>query len=220
MMTPLIDVIFLLMIFFIMTLNFLVPEGVLENRLPDQAKTKAYEREKDWELVRIHVARGKAGPQIYLQERRIAGLSDLLLNLHRLPRDVIIVIEPEEKVAYKHVMDSALICHFYPFEYQHMASALSAAGGWDVDRQEVDSIGQRIANLARLYLLREGFTHADDTISARAFFPTKEGPIAGKTLNPDELAQAMQVYFEKMGWDGDGVPSPECLAELKLSKYI
>jgi aldehyde:ferredoxin oxidoreductase len=124
------------------------------------------------------------------------------------------------EVAYKHVMDSALICHFYPFEYKHMASALSAAGGWDITKKEVDAIGQRIANLARLYLLREGFTHAHDTISARAFFPTKEGPIAGKTLDPDELAQAMQIYFEKMGWDADGVPSMERLAVLNLSQYI
>jgi biopolymer transport protein ExbD len=110
MMTPLIDVIFLLMIFFIMTLNFLVPEGVLENRLPDQARAMPQEREKDWELVKIHVARGKAGPQIYLQERKVAGLKDLLLNLHRLPRDVIIVIEPEQKVAYKHVISVFNTC--------------------------------------------------------------------------------------------------------------
>ena len=104
MMTPLIDVIFLLMIFFIMTLNFLVPEGVLENRLPDQARADTSEREKDWEVARIHVARGKEGPQIYLQERQVAGLGDLLLNLQRLPRDVIVVIEPEPKVAYKYVI--------------------------------------------------------------------------------------------------------------------
>lgn len=104
MMTPLIDVIFLLMIFFIMTLNFLVPEGVLENRLPDQARAATSERQKDWEVVRIHVARGKGRPQIYLQEREVADMSDLLLNLQRLPRDVIVVIEPEPKVAYKHVI--------------------------------------------------------------------------------------------------------------------
>jgi biopolymer transport protein ExbD len=110
MMTPLIDVIFLLMIFFIMTLNFLVPEGILENRLPDQARTAKYEREKDWEVVKIHVARGREGPQIYLQERRVAGLGDLLLNLHRLPRDVIVVIEPEAKVAYKHVISVFNTC--------------------------------------------------------------------------------------------------------------
>lgn len=110
MMTPLIDVIFLLMIFFIMTLNFLVPEGVLENRLPDQARTPEYEREKDWEVVRIHVARGREGPQIYLQERMVTGLKDLLLNLHRLPRDIVVVIEPEPKVAYKHVISVFNAC--------------------------------------------------------------------------------------------------------------
>ena len=104
MMTPLIDVIFLLMIFFIMTLNFLVPEGVLENRLPDQAKAAASQEEKDWEVVRIHVARGREGPQIYMQERLVSGLPDLLSNLRRLPRDIIVVIEPEPKVAYKHVI--------------------------------------------------------------------------------------------------------------------
>lgn len=123
------------------------------------------------------------------------------------------------EVAYKHVMDSAVVCQFYPFEYKHMASALSAAGGWDVDAGEVNAIGQRIANLARLYLLREGFKHADDRISARAFYPTKEGPIAGKTMDPDELAQAMETYFEKMGWDSEGVPSEVHLAELNLEKY-
>ena len=104
MMTPLIDVIFLLMIFFIMTLNFLVPEGVLENRLPDRANAATPDREKDWEVVRIHVARGREGPQIYMQERLVSGLPDLLSNLRRLPRDIIVVIEPEPKVAYKHVI--------------------------------------------------------------------------------------------------------------------
>jgi biopolymer transport protein ExbD len=110
MMTPLIDVIFLLMIFFIMTLNFLVPEGVLENRLPDTQSEVRPDREKDWEVVRIHVARGKEGPQIYLQERMVTGLPDLLRNLHRLPRDIIVVIEPEPKVAYKHVISIFNTC--------------------------------------------------------------------------------------------------------------
>jgi aldehyde:ferredoxin oxidoreductase len=123
------------------------------------------------------------------------------------------------EVAYKHVMDSALICHFYPFEYKHMASALSAAGGWDIDKYGVNEIGQRIANLARLYLIREGFTHKDDTISARAFYPTKEGPIAGKTMDAKELAQGIQIYFQKMGWDDAGVPRAETLARLEIGEY-
>lgn len=110
MMTPLIDVIFLLMIFFIMTLNFLVPEGVLENRLPERAQAAPSERQKDWEVVRIHVGGGRDGPQIALQERRVSGLSDLLRNLNRLPRDIVVVIEPEPNVAYKHVISVFNTC--------------------------------------------------------------------------------------------------------------
>jgi aldehyde:ferredoxin oxidoreductase len=116
-------------------------------------------------------------------------------------------------------MDSAVVCQFYPFEYKHMASALSAGGGWEIDKDEVNNIGQRIATLARLYLVREGFTRADDAISARAFYPTKEGPIAGRTMDADELAEAIQVYFKKMGWDDNGIPTAESLAALGLADF-
>ncbi|MCJ7701672.1 MAG: hypothetical protein MUO62_08830, partial [Anaerolineales bacterium] len=120
------------------------------------------------------------------------------------------------ETAFKNVLDSAVICHFYPYEYKHLVEALNAAGDWDVDKDEINTIGTRIITLARLYLIREGFTHADDNLSARAFYALKEGPIEGRTLNADELAQAMQVYFEKMGWDEKGVPSAESLSSLGL----
>ncbi len=123
------------------------------------------------------------------------------------------------ETAFKNVLDSAVICHFYPYEYKHLCEALSAAGGWDVTPQEINQIGARIITLARLYLLREGFTHADDALSARAFYPLQEGPIAAKTMPAAELAQAMQLYFEKMGWDENGAPSVESLAELGLAGY-
>jgi len=109
-MTPLIDVVFLLMIFFIMTLNFLEPEGILENRLPETAQRTATEQQKDWEIVRIHLSDDRVQPRIYLQEREINDLKDLLYNLNLLPRDIMIVIDPGSKVAYKHVIDIYNTC--------------------------------------------------------------------------------------------------------------
>jgi len=120
------------------------------------------------------------------------------------------------ETAFKNVLDSAVICHFYPYEYKHLVEALSAAGGWDVDTDEINQIGTRIITLARQYLIREGFTHADDTLSARAFYPTKEGPIKGKTMDAAVLTHAMQSYFEKMGWDTQGIPTHETLASLEI----
>jgi len=123
------------------------------------------------------------------------------------------------ETAFKNVLDSAVICHFYPYEYKHLSESLSAAGDWDVTPDEINEIGSRVITLARLFLVREGFTHADDSISARAFYALKEGPIAGKTLDKDELAHAMQIYFERMGWDQEGVPASEVLEQLNILDY-
>ena len=56
-MTPLIDVIFLLMIFFLMTINFQKPEGVLDNRLPQLGRRSSEDPTKDWETVRLRIRR-------------------------------------------------------------------------------------------------------------------------------------------------------------------
>jgi aldehyde:ferredoxin oxidoreductase len=110
------------------------------------------------------------------------------------------------ETAFRHVMDSAVVCQFYPYEYRHMAAALSAAGGWDITPAEIHAIGLRITHQARRFLLREGFAHADDRLSARAYYKLSSGPIAGKALTPEELEAGMQVYFKLVGWDENGVP--------------
>ena len=122
--------------------------------------------------------------------------------------------------AFRHMLDSAVICHFYPYKYKHIAEALGAAGGWvDLDIDEIDQIGKRIVTMGRLLLLREGFTHADDNISPRVLQPTKDGPIKGKTIKHNELADGIQKYYQIMGWDSEGVPSFSTLDSLDLNEY-
>ncbi len=109
-MTPLIDVVFLLMIFFIMTLNFLETEGILENRLPEQNKRTKSDQQKDWEIVRIRLVAGEDKPMIHLQERILNDFDELLRYLNLLPRKIMIVIDPDSKVAYKHVISAYDTC--------------------------------------------------------------------------------------------------------------
>jgi len=124
------------------------------------------------------------------------------------------------ETAFKNILDSAVICHFYPYEFKHLLEALSAAGGWsDLTLEEINQIGSRIATMGRLFLVREGFTHADDILSPRTNFELKDGPIAGKTLDEVDLAQGMQMYFDMMGWDSEGVPKSESLAKFGIEKY-
>lgn len=120
------------------------------------------------------------------------------------------------ETAFKNFLDSAVICHFYPYDFQHMVDAMNGAGGWDVDMHEIIAIGERIINAARLYLLREGFTADDDMLSARGFHATKDGPIAGKAMTPESLREALQRYYRRMGWSNDGVPSEEVLDRLDI----
>jgi biopolymer transport protein ExbD len=111
-MTPLIDVIFLLMIFFLMTINFQKPEGVLDNRLPQITSHESSDPPQDWEMVRLRIKMIKEGKQlkIYLQERIVYTYQDLLHYLNRLPQDILIIVEPEYDVIYKHIIGVYNIC--------------------------------------------------------------------------------------------------------------
>jgi len=105
-MTPLIDVIFLLMIFFLMTINFQKPEGVLDNRLPQLGTKTSEDPTKDWETVklRIKMTRASGELRIHLQDRVLSSYDELGRYLEQLPSDILIVIEPENNVPYKHVI--------------------------------------------------------------------------------------------------------------------
>ena len=117
--------------------------------------------------------------------------------------------------------DSAVVCHFYPYEYHHLAESLSAAGGWeDFSIEEVNQIGWRIINMSRLFVLSEGSTHNEDRLSARAYYALKDGPIAEKTMDSEELAKGMQAYFRLMGWDEEGVPCEATLEKYGLEEFV
>ena len=120
------------------------------------------------------------------------------------------------ETAFMNFMDCAVICHFYPYEYQHLIDALTAATGWDVTREEIIAAGTRVVTMGRLFLLREGFTAQDDTLPARMFKPHAAGPIAGKAMTREMFREALQTYYRLMGWGEDGVPGGAALARLGL----
>ncbi len=124
------------------------------------------------------------------------------------------------EAAFKHVLDSAVICHFYPYEYSHLTEAIRAAGGWqDFEKEEINSIGQRIITMARLFVLREGSSNQDDRLSARVYHSLEEGPIAGKIMPKEALNDALFTYYDLMGWDDQGIPKPQTLNKFDIIEY-
>ena len=112
-MTSLIDCFFLLLVFFLLTIRFQASEGVLANRLPQTDAPGIVEAQPDREIVKLRIKLSITGgkqPKLYLQERPILSYDDLARYLGKLPKDTLLVIEPEPKVPYKYVIGTYNTC--------------------------------------------------------------------------------------------------------------
>ena len=91
----------------------------------------------------------------------------------------------------------------------------AAATGVDYTLDDFVTIGERTWNIERLFNLKAGLTKADDNLPKRLLMEAhKSGPSAGVTVNLDAM---LPVYYSERGWDEEGVPTPEKLAELGLA---
>ncbi|MCC6174603.1 MAG: aldehyde ferredoxin oxidoreductase family protein [Chloroflexi bacterium] len=121
---------------------------------------------------------------------------------------------------WRHFCDSVGLCHFLPYSPSQMMSVVNGMTGWDTDIQELLTIGQRAATLARIFNLREGLDSSTDVLPKRMFGPFRNDASAtGKPLDPEELQRARLWYYHRSGWDESGVPTPETLRALGLEEY-
>lgn len=102
----------------------------------------------------------------------------------------------------------------------HFAKLYSACTGWDTTSAEMMHTGERIFNLMKAYIVREGFTRKDDDWPARFYEePLPEGPAKGAILSKDKINKILNEYYEVMGWDKDsGLPTKKKLLELGLEE--
>ncbi len=101
------------------------------------------------------------------------------------------------------------------FYYEDVALALKVHNGLEFTRADLQTIGERIVNLNRLFNAKRGVTRADDNLPDRL---TKEGaplgPAKGEVV---ELDQMLDEYYLKRGWDNEtGIPYASTLQRLGL----
>jgi aldehyde:ferredoxin oxidoreductase len=103
-------------------------------------------------------------------------------------------------------------------DWQETAELLQATTGWNLAGEDVRQIGERIVNLERLFIAREGITRKDDTLPSRFLhepLPEGSGPSTGSVV---ELEPMLDEYYRARGWDVEtGLPSQEKLDELGLT---
>jgi aldehyde:ferredoxin oxidoreductase len=106
-----------------------------------------------------------------------------------------------------------LICNFDLVGEADLTAALT---GWQVNVSQLFAIGEKIANLERLFNLKQGASDADDRLPDMFF--DEEYNSGKKPSKPQEWMEPMiKEFYSVMGWDEWGVPTPEKLAELSIS---
>ncbi len=112
---------------------------------------------------------------------------------------------------------SLILCDFWAISPENMSKVLSCVMGREVTPTELDTAGERIWNLFRMFNVREGFRAVEDTLPARFFNEIlKSGNPAGKCLPRDQFLTLLGEYYRLRGWDEDGVPRPEKLDTLRI----
>lgn len=123
------------------------------------------------------------------------------------------------------VLDSAEWCKFTSMavfstlncEVDLYAKLLTTATGFYIDENVLKKIGERIYNLERMFLIREGLTKENDTLPPRFLDePMPEGPGKGHVVELDEL---LSEYYHVRGWNELGIPSDKKLEELSIQPF-
>ena len=99
------------------------------------------------------------------------------------------------------------VCSFPPWRFTEYVDLVQAVTGWDVTMHELVKVAERTLTLARVFNLREGLTKKDDWLPPRFFTPQTSGALSETSVNPEELRDAIDSYYEMMGWTLEGVPT-------------
>ena len=98
------------------------------------------------------------------------------------------------------------------------AEMLEAVVGWDMGAEELHAVCERVVNLERLFIAREGITRKDDTLPRRFLeepLPPDSGPSAGSVVRIEGM---LDEYYEARGWSQEtGLPTDETLERLGLA---
>jgi len=100
---------------------------------------------------------------------------------------------------------------------------LKAITGVDRSWDDLMRVSERVWNLTRMYWVREieGFGREWDYPPPRTYKePVPSGPTKGKLVKWEDVQRLLDMYYEQRGWDKNGIPTSEKLAELGLTDIV
>jgi len=109
---------------------------------------------------------------------------------------------------------------FTSLTFPKLVEVVGAITGWETSLWELLKVGERANVMARIFNLREGIGPEEDRVFRRLHEPLPGGPLKGKYIDPETFQDAVNLYYEMMGWDNHGRPTRGKLIELGLEWLI
>jgi aldehyde:ferredoxin oxidoreductase len=114
------------------------------------------------------------------------------------------------------------------FSPEGEAKLLSLATGMEISVNEMLKVGERVRNLERAIMVREGRRRKDDTLGEAYFkepvkfsVPGPDGVFIPQTrkIEREKFEKLKEHYYKERGWNPDtGIPTRQKLEELNLKK--
>ena len=102
--------------------------------------------------------------------------------------------------------------------FDRAAEVAEAVTGFHFTEEAMFEIGERIVNLERAYLVREGIRRKDDYLPARFSDPLPNGNSKGEIFKIDPM---LDEYYAERQWDLEtGIPKAEKLRKIGLGYVI
>lgn len=158
----------------------------------------------------------------YIEEAGVSALQQFD-SVKPLPVDDL--SEEKVKIFYyevnkQHFYDCAVLCMFYPYNYEQLAQALSGVTGNEYTSLDIVKIGERTQLLCMIYNQREGISAAANRLPKRVMEAFSSGPLKGNEIEDSALKEAIQHWYRMMGCSVDSTPQKERLDELSLSALL
>ena len=107
------------------------------------------------------------------------------------------------------------ICLICAYDLVGESEVTAAITGWPVDASALFISGERIVTLERLFNLKHGASAADDRLPDMFF--EKDYNAGEEPSKPHTWMEPMiKEFYDVMGWDQQGQPTPEKLADLGI----
>jgi aldehyde:ferredoxin oxidoreductase len=107
------------------------------------------------------------------------------------------------------------------FELDWYPKYLKASTGMTITLEDAYKVADRIYAIIRSFWVREfgkQWSSAMDIVPARWFTDAlTKGPLKGRRLNKAKYESMLQLYYEKRGWDNNGISTKTTLTKLGLA---